>query len=127
MPHLADDALPLHALSQSIYLPPALMPSDADPFVSSSPVRQPSTPPIFLRDFAYPHSARVVLNEQMRMASERSIAKSLARDFAEYVHHHPSSSPPATSNMRRHVALPGHSRAIALVVDEHCWQGCGRG
>lgn len=60
------------------------MHSDADPFVSASPLRQPSsTPPVFLRDFAYPDSARVVLNEQMRMASERTIAKSLARDFAE--------------------------------------------
>lgn len=57
---------------------------ESDPFVTT-PTRQPSTPPIFLRDFAYPESARVVLTEQMRMASHRSIANSLARDFAGYV------------------------------------------
>ena len=74
-----------------MYLPAALMHSDdSDPFTTTpAPARQTSsTPPIFLRDFAYPDSARVVFTERMRtrMASERSVAKSLARDFAEYVH-----------------------------------------
>lgn len=59
-------------------------PPDADPF-TTTPTRQPSTPPIFLRDFAYPDSVRVVLTEQMRMAGDRSVAKSLAKEFAEYV------------------------------------------
>lgn len=60
------------------------MHSDTDPFITT-PARQPSTPPILFRDFAYPSTARVVFTERMRMASERSVANSLARDFAEYV------------------------------------------
>lgn len=92
-----------------------------DPF-TTSPTRQPSTPPIFMRDFAYPDSARVVLTEQMRMASDRSIAKSLARDFAEYVV--PFSS--IIYNMR-HVAFPRHTLAVASVVVECAGQGRGRG
>ena len=45
--------------------------------------RPPSTPPVFLRDFAY-DSAVSLLPEQMR-ASGRSIRTANARTFAQYV------------------------------------------
>jgi len=56
---------------------------DYDPF--TTPTRQPSTPPIFLRDFAYPQSARVVLPEPSRMSPTHGIGSSPARLFARYV------------------------------------------
>lgn len=97
-----------------------------DPFISASSARQPSTPPIFLRDFAYPDSARVVLTERMRMASERSVAKSLARDFAGYVVPSRLIIQPIEAGkgkVMRHVAFPGHACAVAFVVVGHWRRG----
>lgn len=46
--------------------------------------RPPTTPPVFLRDFAYPDSAVFLLPEPMR-AARGSIQNTSARTFAEYV------------------------------------------
>ena len=44
----------------------------------------PSTPPVFLRDFAYPNSSPVLLPDPMR-AERGNINKTTASTFAEYV------------------------------------------
>jgi hypothetical protein len=61
-----------------------------DVFSSSSPPSyqqrrsKSTTPPVFLRDFAYANNGPVLLPEPMRMA-KGNIDKTSAKTFAEYV------------------------------------------